>query len=49
MISISSNVIITGDLSVSGTTATINTDTYTENLEIINNGTATALSLHNQV
>ena len=45
-ISISSNVIITGDLSVSGTTATINTDTYTtENLEIINNGTATALSV----
>lgn len=43
-ISISSNVIITGDLSVSGTTATINTDTYTtENLEIINNGTATSL------
>ena len=43
-ISISSNVIITGDLSVSGTTATINTDTYTtENLEIINNDTATSL------
>jgi len=45
-VSISSNVIITGDLTVSGTTATINTDTYkTENLEIINNGTATALSV----
>jgi len=45
-VSISNNVIITGDLSVSGTTATINTDTYTtENLEIINNGTTTALTV----
>jgi len=45
-ISISSNVTITGDLTVSGTTATINTDTYTtENLEIINNGTATSLAV----
>ena len=43
---ISSNVTITGDLTVSGTTATINTDTYTtENLEIINNDTATSLAV----